>query len=343
MRECGPGFEENEHKEIILKHDNERKALITSLFTADPSAHVFNGKIYIYPSHDLNIPVADDDDGEQYMMEDYHVLSMDDLDAECIDNGLALSKDDVPWVDKQMWAPDAVYKNGKYYLVFPAKDKDGIFRIGVAESDSPVGPFKPQSDYIKGSFSIDPAVLVDDDGRIYCYNGGLWGGQLEMWQSGSFDRDAHRPEGDELALGPMFAEFSDDMTCFITEPKHLQILDENGEPLKAKDEDRRFFEGPWVHKFNGKYVLSYSTGSTHYICYAEGDRPDGPFVYKGRVMEPVKVWTTHHSILEIDGEWYMFYHDIERSGVTHARDVKYTKLNIDKDGHIETVHPYETY
>ena len=325
-----------------MRRKNERKPLITTLYTADPSAHVFNGKIYIYPSHDVEHDVPDDDDGEQYIMEDYHVLSMDSLDAECIDNGLALSMHDVPWVSRQMWAPDAVCKNGRYYLVFPAKDKDGIFRLGVAESDSPVGPFSPQKDYIKGSYSIDPAVLVDDDGRTYCYYGGLWGGQLEMWQKGSFNPDEPRPSGDDPAIGPMFAEFSDDMTAFISEPKHLLITDENGEPLKAKDEERRYFEGPWMHKYNGKYYLSYSTGSTHFLCYAEGDRPDGPFRYRGRIMEPVLGWTTHHSILKIGNEWYIFYHDCELSGgVTHERCVKYTKLNIDKDGGIETIHPYD--
>lgn len=325
-----------------MRRPNERKPLITSIFTADPSAHVFNGKIYIYPSHDVVHDVPDDDDGEQYIMEDYHVLSMDNLDSECEDNGLALSQHDVPWVSRQMWAPDAIYKNGKYYLIFPAKDKNGIFRIGVAESDSPTGPFEPQENYIQGSYSIDPAVLVDNDGRTYCYYGGLWGGQLEMWQSGSFNPEEKRPSGDDPAIGPMFAEFSDDMTRFISEPKHLVITDENGEPLKAGDEDRRYFEGPWMHKYNGRYYLSYSTGSTHFLCYAEGEKPDGPFRFKGRIMEPVLGWTTHHSILEIDGEWYIFYHDCELSGgITHERCVKYTRLNIDRDGTIETIHPYD--
>ena len=329
-------------KKVKLARPNERTPLVRNIYTADPSAHVFSGKIYIYPSHDFAHDCPDDDNGDQYIMKDYHVLSMDSLDSECVDNGLALSEDDIPWVKNQMWAPDCVCKNGKYYLVFPAKDYNGQFHIGVAVSDSPVGPFKPQEKCIEGSYSIDPAVLVDDDDRTYCYYGGLWGGQLEMWQSGSFDPDAHRPEGDEPALGPMFAEFNDDLTAFITEPKHLQILDENGEPLKAGDEDRRYFEGPWMHKFNGKYYLSYSTGTTHYLCYAEGEKPDGPFTYKGRIMEPVLGWTTHHSIVEIDGEWYLFYHDCELSGgVTHERCVKYTKLNIAEDGTIETILPYE--
>lgn len=327
-----------------MKRPNERKPLVKNIYTADPSAHVFDGKIYIYPSHDVERDVPDDDNGDQYMMEDYHILSMDSLDSECVDNGCALHQDDVPWVKNQMWAPDAICKNGRYYLVFPAKDKDGIFHLGVAESDSPVGPFKPQENYIQGSYSIDPGLLQDDDGKVYVYYGGLWGGQLEMWQSGSFNPDEKRPEGDEPALGPMFAQFSENMDSFVTTPKHVTILDENGEPLKAKDEERRYFEGPWMHKHHGKYYLSYSTGTTHYICYAEADKPEGPFTYKGRIMEPVLGWTTHHSIVNIDGDWYLFYHDCELSGgVTHERCVKYTKLDIDENGNIKTIKPYDEF
>ena len=319
-----------------------RKPLVTHIFTADPSAHVFNGRIYIYPSHDIPHDGEDNDDGDEYRMEDYHVLSMDGPEAACTDHGCALHMKDVPWVSKQMWAPDAAYKNGKYYLYFPARDRDGIFRIGAAVSDDPAGPFVPEESYIPGSYSIDPAVLTDDDGRSYMYYGGLWGGQLEMWQSGSFDEKAHRPEGSEPALGPMFAELSGDMKHFRTEPKHLQILDEKGRPLTAGDEERRYFEGPWMHKFGGKYYLSYSTGTTHYLVYAESDRPDGPFTYKGRIMEPVIGWTTHHSIVEYRGKWYLFYHDCEVSnGINHRRCVKFTELTIHEDGTIETIHPYE--
>ena len=163
-----------------------------------------------------------------------------------------------------------------------------------------------------------------------------------MWQSGSFNPNEHRPEGDEKALGPLVAEFTPDMTAYKAAPKMITILDENGEPIKAKDEDRRYFEDPWMHKFNGKYYFSYSTGTTHYLCYAEGTSPEGPFTYKGRIMEPVIGWTTHHSIVNIDGEWYLFYHDAKRSGgCSHKRSVKFTKLNIAEDGTIETIHPYD--
>lgn len=319
----------------------ERTPLVTHMFTADPSAHVFNGKIYIYPSHDIPHNGEDNDNGDEYQMRDYHVLSMDSLDSECVDNGLALSEKDVPWVSEQMWAPDAAYKNGKYYLYFPARDKEGNFRLGVAESDSPVGPFTPDEKYIPGSYSIDPAVYVEGE-EAYIYFGGLWGGQLEKWQTGEFLSNPVVPSGDDPALGPMVAVLSDDMKSFKTEPQMLRILDENGEPIKAGDEDRRYFEGPWMHKYNGKYYLSYSTGTTHYLVYATSDSPMGPFTYGGRIMEPVIGWTTHHSIVEIEGKWYLFYHDCEMSGgINHRRTVKFTELKYNEDGSIVTIHPYD--
>ena len=319
----------------------EREPLVTHMFTADPSAHVFDGKIYIYPSHDIPHNGEDNDNGDEYQMRDYHVLSMESLDSECVDNGLALSEKDVPWVSEQMWAPDAAYKNGKYYLYFPARDKEGNFRLGVAESDSPVGPFTPDDNYIPGSYSIDPAVMVEGD-EAYIYYGGLWGGQLEKWQTGEFVPDAVGPSGDEPALGPMFAVLSEDMKSFKSAPQMLRILDENGEPIKAGDEERRYFEAPWLHKYNGKYYLSYSTGTTHYIVYATSDSPVGPFTYGGRIMEPVIGWTTHHSIVEIGGKWYLFYHDCEMSGgINHRRTVKFTELKYNEDGSIVTIQPYD--
>ena len=319
----------------------EREPLVTHMFTADPSAHVFDGKIYIYPSHDIPHNGEDNDNGDEYQMRDYHVLSMESLDSECVDNGLALSEKDVPWVSEQMWAPDAAYKNGKYYLYFPARDKEGNFRLGVAESDSPVGPFTPDDNYIPGSYSIDPAVMVEGD-EAYIYYGGLWGGQLEKWQTGEFVPDAVGPSGDEPALGPMFAVLSEDMKSFKSTPQMLRILDENGEPIKAGDEERRYFEAPWLHKYNGKYYLSYSTGTTHYIVYATSDSPVGPFTYGGRIMEPVIGLTTHHSIVEIGGKWYLFYHDCEMSGgINHRRTVKFTELKYNEDGSIVTIQPYD--
>src|SRR3954451_25357842 len=118
--------------------------LIKDIYTADPSAHVFNGKIYIYPSHDVDAGIPENDNGDHFDVRDYHILSMESIPGKVTDHGVALSVKDIPWAGRQLWAPDAAYKNGTYYLYFPVKDKEDVFRIGVATSTSPTGPFKAQ-------------------------------------------------------------------------------------------------------------------------------------------------------------------------------------------------------
>ena len=327
----------------MKKQLTRNEPLVSHIYTADPSAHVFEGKIYIYPSHDLDRDNTSNDNGDQYDMEDYHVLSIDDVDSTCTDHGEVLHVKDVPWASKQMWAPDAAYKNDTYYLYFPARDHEDIFRIGVATSASPEGPFVPEPNYIPESFSIDPAVFVDEDNRAYIYFGGLWGGQLEKWQTGEYQVEGQEPTHDEPALGPRVAELSDDMLHFQDSPEEILILDENGAPLTAGDEERRYFEGPWVHKYNNKYYLSYSTGTTHKIVYAVGDDPKGPFTYKGTILNPVVGWTTHHSIVQFQDKWYLFYHDSSLSGgADNKRCVKCTELEYNEDGTIRTIDPYQS-
>jgi len=316
--------------------------LVTHMFTADPSAHVFDDVVYIYPSHDIDAGVPFDDLGSHFAMEDYHVISMADPETEPIDHGVALHVKDIPWADKQLWAPDAAVKNGTYYLYFPAKKADGIFQIGVAVSESPTGPFIPEPSPIRNSYSIDPAVFRDDDNKFYMYFGGIWGGQLQSYRNNEYNADNKEPLSSEPALGPRVALVSDDMKQFAETVREITILDEHGEPLLAGDNDRRFFEASWMHKYNGKYYFSYSTGDTHYICYAIGDNPYGPFVYSGRILNPVVGWTSHHSICEFKGKWWLFYHDSSLSkGVTHLRSVKLTEIIYDSDGKIQTIDPYK--
>lgn len=312
--------------------------LVQDIFTADPSAHVFNGRIYIYPSHDIESGIPQDDEGGHFDMKDYHVFSMDSINGKVTDHGVALDIKDIPWAGRQLWAPDAAYKNGTYYLYFPVKDKNDVFRIGVATSDSPTGPFKPEPKPIENSFSIDPAVFTDEDGTSYMYFGGIWGGQLQRWRTGKYDPNGKEPSGDEAALSPKVAKMRQDMLGFEGEVKDVQILDKDGKPLLAKDNERRFFEASWLHKYNGKYYFSYSTGDTHFIAYAIGDNPMGPFTYQGVVLNPVLGWTNHHSIVEFNGKWYLFYHDTQLSGgKTHLRNIKVTELKHRPDGTIETI------
>jgi len=316
--------------------------LVKEIYTADPSAHVFNGKIYIYPSHDIESGVKQNDNGDHFDMKDYRILSMDSIGGRVTIHNAALSVSDIPWAGRQLWAPDAAYKNGIYYLYFPVKDKNDVFRIGVATSKNPAGPFKPASQPIDGSFSIDPAVFTDTDGSSYMYFGGIWGGQLQRWINGKYNANGSKTDSqkeNDPALNARVVKMSKDMTGFEGQVKEVVILDEQGKPLLTKDHDRRFFEGAWMHKFNGKYYFTYSTGDTHFLASAISDSPWGPFKYQGTFMSPVEGWTTHHSIVEIKGKWYIFYHDTQLSGKTHLRNVKVTELNHLEDGTIELIKP----
>ncbi|MFA0439947.1 alpha-N-arabinofuranosidase [Vibrio sp. 10N.286.49.C2] len=316
------------------------KPLVTHMYSADPSAHVFNGKIYIYPSHDIESEQPQNDNGDHFDMRDYHVISLDQPFGQSFDHGKALDINDIEWAERQMWAPDAAEKDGKYFLYYPAKNYQGIFHIGVAVADKPEGPFTPEANHIEGTYSIDPAVFQDDDNSYYLYFGGISGGQLQNWQGNTYGAEAY-PKAHEPALCPKVARLDDSMLNLAEEPRDIIIVDDNGEKLTAGDIDRRYFEGPWLHKHNGKYYFSYSTGETHRIAYATSDSPYGPFTYQGVILEPVIGWTTHHSIAQFEGKWYLFYHDSSLSGgETHLRCIKMTELIHDDNGDIKTITPY---
>jgi beta-xylosidase len=314
--------------------------LVSEIYTADPSAHVWDGKIYVYPSHDIDAGIPDDDLGSQYAMRDYRVLSMDSIGGPVTVGPVALDIADVPWAGKQMWAPDAARKDGTYYLYFPAKDKAGVFRIGVATSSSPMGPFKAEPEPIAGSFSMDPHVFEDSDGQFYMYFGGIWGGQLQHWANGRHDPsigNSDLQQDDQPALSAKIARMGADMKSFAETPRDVQILDADGNPILGGDHARRFFEAAWVYKRGDTYYFTYSTGDTHFIAYATGDNPYGPFTHRGNVLQPVQGWTNHHSIVDWNGKTWLFYHDTQLSEKNHLRNVKVTELTFNDDGTIRTV------
>lgn len=311
--------------------------LVSHIYTADPSAHVFNNRIYIYPSHDTATGTPEDDLGSHFNMMDYHILSMDKVGGKVTDHGVALHIKDIPWAGRQLWAPDAAYANGTYYLYFPVKDKQDIFRIGVATSNKPEGPFTAEPQPIAGSYSIDPSVFKDDDGNYYMYFGGIWGGQLQNWNNNQYDAKARLRQGSEQAFLPRVARLNKDMKSFAEPVREVKIVDANGNLFAEKENDKRFFEAAWLHKYKGKYYFSYSTGDTHNLAYAIGDNPYGPFTYQGVLLNPVEGWTNHHSIIEKDGKWWLFYHDVQLSGKTHLRNVKVTELKYNPDGTIQAI------
>ncbi|MCM1451009.1 MAG: glycoside hydrolase family 43 protein [Clostridium sp.] len=306
-------------------------------YMADPSAHVFNGRLYIYPSHDWEEKNIETDNGDCYIMKDYHVLSTDDpLHGEVVDHGKALDLADIPWASRQLWDNDCVEKDGKYYMYFPAKDKNDIFRVGVAIADRPEGPFIPQPDPIRGSYSIDMAVFKDGDDYLMFF-GGIWGGQLQRYRDNKAVDQPALPADDEPALPSRVVKLTEDMLQFAEEPRPVVVLDENGEPLKHGD-PRRFFEASWMHKHGDKYYFSYSTGDHHTLNYAIGESPYGPFKYAGKLLDPVIGWTTHHCIVEFKGKWYMLHHDSAPSGgKSWLRSLKVSEIEHMPDGTLKLI------
>ena len=193
----------------FAQNDSNKKPvsqpLVSHIYTADPSAHVFGGRIYIYPSHDIESGAKEDDEGGHFDMKDYHILSMKKVGGKVKDHGVALDIRDIPWAGRQLWAPDAAYKDGTYYLYFPVKDKKDVFRIGVATSSKPEGPFKAEPLPIEGSYSIDPCVFKDTDGSYYMYFGGIWGGQLQRWDDNAYHAQASLRKPTETAILPRMA------------------------------------------------------------------------------------------------------------------------------------------
>jgi len=140
--------------------------IIMDQFTADPTARVFEGKIYLYPSHDIPVPPGSGVRQNWFCMEDYHVFSSENL-VDWQDHGVICDQTNVPWLNRagyDMWAPDCVFKNGTYYFYFPVGG-----RIGVATSDKPYGPWKVLDHPVTGAGGIDPCVLMDDDGSSYLF------------------------------------------------------------------------------------------------------------------------------------------------------------------------------
>lgn len=284
--------------------------IIRNQFTADPTARIFNGKVYLFPSHDIPAPERFPRK-DWFCMEDYHVFSSSNL-TEWTDHGVIVSQYNVNWVDTNsfsMWAPDCVERNGKYYFYFPANvnAKYGKgFTIGVAIADKPEGPYIPQPEPIKGVRGIDPCVLIDRDGQAYLY----------------------------YSLNRIFvAKLKENMLELDSEPAVIANL-----PAKG------LIEGPFVFERNGIYYLTYPhvENKTERLEYAIADSPMGPFKVAGVIMDesPTGCWTNHHSIVEYNGQWYLFYHHNDYSPkFDKNRSARIDSLFFNADGTIRKVVP----
>ena len=299
--------------------------IINTQFTADPTARVFNGKVYLFPSHDIMqpSPLPQGMRPNWFCMEDYHVFSSDNL-TEWTDHGVILTQKDVPWGNPDgysMWAPDCVYRNGKYYFYFPDVVKEGMgFGIGVAVADKPEGPYTPVKSNIKGINGIDPCVLQASDGNAYIF----WGA------------------GRCAKLKENMVEIADD-----TPVEKVKFGDREFELSGVnclKDLPNRQAEGPFAFEHNGNYYLTYPyvRKNTEVIGYAMSKNPMGPYTYKGLIMaeHADSCWTNHHSIINYKGQWYFFYHHNDFSpNDDKRRSARIEKLFFNPDGTIQEIKP----
>lgn len=306
--------------------------VIRDQFAADPTARVFNNKVYVYPSHDIPAPEGQRQDW--FCMADYHVFSSENLTV-WTDHGMILSQEQVPWGKTDaysMWAPDCVYKNGKYYFYFPNAPKDGRgFAVGVAIANQPEGPFTCMQEPIMGISGIDPCVLIDDDGSAYIY----WSG-----------------------MGIRGARLKENMLELDGELQEVKIPKRDGmpemPPMKMGGQVMEglpdgFKEGPFAFKRNGWYYLTFpwvrgntSNGAnpTETLAYAMSKSPLGPWDFKGIIMaeHDNHCWTNHHSILEYKGQWYIFYHRNDFSpNMDKRRSTRIEKIAFNSDGTIQEV------
>lgn len=287
---------------LLLPSAFATNPLIMDQFTADPTARVFEGKIYVYPSHD--IPHSPGKGRTNwFVMEDYHVFSSSNL-TDWTDHGVILNQTNVPWLNRasfDMWAPDCATKDGKYYFYFPTGG-----RIGVAIADKPYGPFTPEPKPIEGVRGIDPCVLLARDGSAYLY----------------------------YSMGRIFAAKLKPNLVELDSP----VLTITNLPTKG------LLEGPFVLERKGIYYLTYPhvEKQTERLEYATADNPLGPFQPAGVILDEATsgCWTVHHSIVEYQGQWYLFYHDKDLSPhFDKNRAIRADKLYFNDDGTIQKVIP----
>ena len=284
--------------------------IIKQMFTADPAPLVYKNKVYLYVGHDT-ATVKD----TNYKMPDWHVFSSKNM-VDWEDHGMLLSPKAFSWAGGDAYAAQCIYRDGKFYWYVSTghqknKESKGGMAIGVAVSDSPVGPFKDAigkalvtnemtTDKKHGWDDIDPTVFIDDDGQAYLF-----------WGNGSCK---------SVKLKKNMIEMDGE----------IQVLD-----------IKNYIEGPWVYKRKGNYYLIYAGAGTkpEMIEYCMAKGPQGPWVYKGIIQGNVpNSFTTHPGVIDFKGKSYFFYHNGSLpTGGSYRRSICLDDMHYNEDGTIQKI------
>ncbi|WP_211238937.1 family 43 glycosylhydrolase [Massilia alkalitolerans] len=282
---------------------------IAPRFNADPSPHWFpldGGKFYLYATDDAS------NSGKYWDSVSWRLYTSKDMRS-WQDAGVPLDVTVFKWArpDAKAWAPEAAYRNGKYYFYAPVSGD----KIGVAVSSRPDGGFvdarlDPLVDKARdpnaGDEPIDPAVFVDKDGQAYLYFG---------------------------TRVPKVVKLKADMVSLDGPILDLAIVG-----LPASDPKKKFGEAPFLHRRGGVYYFTFSSGWPGQILYATGSSPLGPFTYRGVVLDYLKISTNLQAIVEHEGRSWLFYHDnLLPGGGSHRRSIAIAPLEHEADGSIRQV------
>ncbi|HYQ57851.1 MAG TPA: glycoside hydrolase family 43 protein [Draconibacterium sp.] len=279
--------------------------IIKDKYTADPAAMVYNDTVYLYAGHD-QAPARENN----YVMNEWLVYSSTDM-VNWTEHPVPLKPADFSWAAHSAWAAEVIEKDGKFYWYVTVEH--GSIRgkaIGVAVSDSPVGPFKDAigealitndmtTEYTRiGWDDIDPTVFIDDDGQAYLY----WGNTQCYW-----------------------AKLKDNM---IELDGEIQTVDLP-----------HFTEAPWIHKRGDWYYLSYAYEFPEKTAYAMSKSITGPWEFKGILNELAgNTNTNHQAIIEFKDKWYFIYHTGGlQNGGSHRRSVCIDRLYYNEDGTMKRV------
>lgn len=294
--------------------------IVQTYFTADPAPMVYNGTVYLYTTHDEDSTV-----NNFFTMYDWRCYSSTDM-VNWTDHGTVASLKDFKWSDKTngAWAPQCIERNGKFYLYCPIHG-DGV---AVLVADSPTGPFTDpigkrliDSDHVWQD--IDPTVAIDDNGQAYLY----WGNP-QLW----------------------YVKLNDDMVSYdrsIGENGIVAVEMDEAAFGKSTGRDGKprsnYTEGPWIYKRKDLYYLIYAAaGIPEYIAYSTAPSIEGPWSYKGYIMERADhlAFTNHPGIIDFKGNSYFFYHSQELSkGEGFKRSVSVEQFRYNEDGSIPMIIP----
>jgi hypothetical protein len=284
---------------------NAQNPIVQTMYTADPAPMVYNGKLFLYTSHD-------EDNSTWFVMNDWKLYTTEDM-VNWTDHGAIASYKTFSWAKGDAWAIQVVERNGKFYLYAPLTAKENNKpAIGVAVSDSPYGPFidplgKP---LVQMSFGdIDPTAFIDDDGQAYLY----WGNPLLK-----------------------YAKLNEDMISINGEPTLVPMTEasfgkRNGNPERPT----LYEEGPWLYKRNKLYYLLWPGGPLpEHIGYSTSKSPIGPWKYEGTLMpQEGGSFTNHPGMIDYKAKTYFFYHNgALPGGGGFNRSVAVEEAEFNKDG-----------